>query len=474
VSLSPLEAAANFERILREVVVTGDHEYTFLTLWEAHVHAFPAFDTTAYAGIISPEKRCGKSVCLSVLQWASPTPEKLVSPSPAALFWLIDRERPALFIDEIDTLFGHGKASGETQEALRAIFNEGFQEGAVIIRRAGADNSELERYSIFCPKAFAGIGYKTLPETVKDRTVFVRLERKSSEQKTRRISTREERQTVKSELSAVAEGFSAWASSALDQLEKAKPFIPTELDDRAADIWEPLLAVADELGGDWPQRAREAAVALSTGTIREDALSHRLQLLTAIRRIFDNQATEEISTRDLLHSLSEDDEAPTPYSGSWWFGGEDGEPGRGAPKYLANVLEEFHIRPLSIWIDGKKQRGYRRDWFEKAWERYLDETPGLPSVGVPPVPPVPRAHGYAENSGTDSPTPPVPTLPASVPERTAGNGLPCPSEPEVDLSFRAATSSWPTNHSVNSNGFCESCRSSFCPGAAPELYEVPA
>jgi hypothetical protein len=36
--------------------------------------------------------------------------------------------------------------------------------------------------------------------------------------------------------------------------------LPSGLNDRAGEIWEPLLALADLAGGAWPGRAREAAL----------------------------------------------------------------------------------------------------------------------------------------------------------------------------------------------------------------------
>ena len=42
----------------------------------------------------------------------------------------------------------------------------------------------------------------------------------------------------------------------------ARPDMPLGIEDRNADVWEPLLAIAEAAGGDWPQRAREAAIAL--------------------------------------------------------------------------------------------------------------------------------------------------------------------------------------------------------------------
>ena len=53
-----------------------------------------------------------------------------------------------------------------------------------------------------------------------------------------------------------------WVRWHLDGLRDAEPDMPVE--DRAADTWEPLFAIADLAGGDWPKRAAAASIANST------------------------------------------------------------------------------------------------------------------------------------------------------------------------------------------------------------------
>jgi Protein of unknown function (DUF3631) len=56
-----------------------------------------------------------------------------------------------------------------------------------------------------------------------------------------------------------------WLEPQIEELRRARPELPDELDDRAQDIWEPLLAIADLAGGDWPTRARRARGAREPG-----------------------------------------------------------------------------------------------------------------------------------------------------------------------------------------------------------------
>src|SRR5262245_65864349 len=54
-----------------------------------------------------------------------------------------------------------------------------------------------------------------------------------------------------------------WANDNIDLLCDADPATPDVLNDREADCWRPLLAIADRAGGEWPHLARSAAVSLS-------------------------------------------------------------------------------------------------------------------------------------------------------------------------------------------------------------------
>src|SRR5262249_54081591 len=146
--------------------------------------------------------------------------------------------------------------------------NAGYRRGGAgtVYRMGGASKTTLQDFSVFCPKAFAGIG--DLPDTISDRTIRIRLERRK-----RNGEEEIERYRIREQTDAAAELRDKLAQSLdphLDHLRDLHPDLPDQLDDRAQDIWEPLLAIADLAGGDWPARARTAALELSTGEERED------------------------------------------------------------------------------------------------------------------------------------------------------------------------------------------------------------
>src|SRR5262249_27079463 len=120
-------------------------------------------------------------------------------------------------------------------------------------RLKGRSTSRVARYSCWCPKVMAAIG--RLPETLADRCVVIRMQRKRPEEVCERL-----RKVETGDLIMRCERFVVENAAAI---AGARPEVPEGLNDRAADIWEPLLALADLAGGEWPRLAREAATALS-------------------------------------------------------------------------------------------------------------------------------------------------------------------------------------------------------------------
>jgi len=176
-----------------------------------------------------------------------------------------------------------------------------------------------------------------------------------------------------------------WIRDQLDQLEQAVPDLPVE--DRAADTWEPLIAVADLAGGNWPTRARTAALALTRADVDVENVSLKVRLLIDCRTAF--RDADGLPTETLIGRLRDDPEAP------WDTLGKLGL----RPRSLGSMLHEFAISSATHrWPDGAQTKGYRRDQFTDAWNRYCPH-PGPGHLSVPSVPP-----SHTPESGTDSPT----------------------------------------------------------------------
>jgi hypothetical protein len=222
---------------LRRFVVLTDHQATAVTLWAAHTFVFDAFSCTPYLAITSPEKRSGKTRLLEVLELLVREPLSTANISDAALFRAIDKKRPTLLIDEADAIFG--KRSREREE-LRGLLCAGYRRGAVAHRMGGQNNTTLQTFQVYCPKAFAGIG-DCLPDTILDRSIPIRLKRRTREEQIERFRIRD----VEPEGHELRDRLADWLEPQRAHLSEQRPALPDELDDRAQDNWEPLLGTAD-------------------------------------------------------------------------------------------------------------------------------------------------------------------------------------------------------------------------------------
>ena len=365
---------------VRRFVVLGDPEAATIALWVAHTHVHDAFDYSPYLAVLSPVKRSGKTKLLSVLELVVARPWRVVMPSEAVLYRKIARDHPTLLLDEVDAIWQSGKRN-ENHEPLRALLNAGNEVGTIVPRCSGPRGDVLREFATFCPKALAGIGM--LPDTVLDRSIVIAMKRRARREPVERFRRRD----VAAEIEPLREALAAWGEAAADSLAGARPALLEELDDRALDAWEPLLAIADLAGDEWARRARSAARSISGGGDRQDD-SLGVQLLVDLRRVFDRHDRDRLATTTILDELHADDEGP------WLAYGRDRKPVSAAQ--VGRLLRPFKVRSRPIrLVDGSVAKGYLRESFEAEWERYVTVTSD--SEGLQGYNP----HGSAENEALD-------------------------------------------------------------------------
>lgn len=361
---SPKGAAVldTIEAFLRSYcALPSDHAATAVVLWVAHVHALDAFESTPRLAVLSPEMGSGKTRVLEVIQHLVTGSEGvMITPTAATLFRLIgdgpeDREEPlpTLLLDEADAVF-LGRPDSNT-EAIRAILNSGYRRGATVPRMDTSKKvMKLQRFSVFAPVAIAGIG--NLPETVMSRSIVIRMKRRRPDENVKPYRDR----VARAEGAALHAALSAWGAPLGTSLLGTYPSLPSEVGDRDADCWEPLIAIADAAGADWPERSRRAAVAFVTEAT-ETPRSIGTRLLADVRTVMGGR--EKISTFELLTSLCSMESAPWPDLGGT---GLDA-------RFLAKTLEPYGVKVVKIRLDDYTTRqGYRLDeGLHDAFVRYL-------------------------------------------------------------------------------------------------------
>lgn len=352
----------------RFVAYPSEHARVAHTLWVAHAHAMDAWESTPRIAFLSPEPGSGKTRALEVTETLVPRPVEAVNATPAFLFRRVSDPEgcPTLLYDEVDTLFG---PRAKDNEEVRGMLNAGHRRGAVagrcVVKGKTVETEELPAY---CAVALAGLG--NLPDTILTRSVVIRMRRRAP---TERVEPYR-RRVHAPEGNAIRDRLAVWANTVTPLLAEARPDMPPGIEDRPADVWEALLAIADAAGGDWPERARMSAVTLVTDAKRSTP-SLGVRLLSDLHTLF--RDSDAVSTEEILEGLRRLDEAP-------W------SDMRGKPidaRRLANLLRPYGISSKTVRIGGVTAKGYSREDLHDTWIRYLPSPPKASVTSVTPVTP---------------------------------------------------------------------------------------
>ncbi|WP_436528577.1 DUF3631 domain-containing protein [Actinoplanes sp. HUAS TT8] len=351
----PTDGAAVLDRlhaaITKYLIMPNPETIDATVLWIAATHAQDAWTHAPRLVIKAPEKRCGKSRLLDVVDGTCYRPLMTVNASTAAIFRSItETDPPTILLDEADTIFGGKQA--EANEDLRGLLNAGHQRGRPTIRW-NHQSRELEKIPTFCMAALAGIG--SMPDTIEDRAVIVKMRRRTAAEKVAPFRSKRDGPVLR----RLASDLASWLRPNLTELENAEPEMP--LEDRAADTWEPLIAVADLAGANWPERARRAAQALNAAREGDAEYSDRLRVLIDCRIVF--AGFDGMPSTVLLERLKALPEAP--------WAEYNGGAGLTAMK-LGVLLKEYEIASENITFEPPTGRvkGFHRTAFEDAWRRY--------------------------------------------------------------------------------------------------------
>lgn len=344
----------NIARAFNRHIALRDGEANALALWVMHCHCYEAFTITPRLRITSPVPGCGKTQLLDVVHHLTPRAIKADHITGAAMFRLLDRPKPILLVDEADTYF-------KDNNDLRNVVDTGHRNGGFVLRADRDNPKAVIRYRTFGPVAIAGLG--KLHQTIVDRSITLDMKRRRPEDQIQDLTP-----AHYSRLDTLCRKAARWTADHYEELKIANPEMP-EFINRVKDNWKPLLAIADLAGGDWPTRARDIAIKLSSTENKDDDV--KIILLEDIKSIFDESGKPALPSTFICKRLAAVERR------AW------GEWRQGKPItawQLARLLSDFRVAPGTIRMEDGTSKGYKRANFEEPWQRYLPKS--LPLNGA--------------------------------------------------------------------------------------------
>ena len=316
-----------------------------IALWIASSYLLDQWGLFPKLLINSPERECGKSTALQVVEAFVRNGRIASSITPSAVYRFIESCAPTLLIDEADR-------SLRGNEELNAIINAGHtrRTATKMLSGKGADGDWTPvEFSLWCPQVIAGIG--EFEDTLMSRSIVIGLRRKLTSEQVSRMHIRyfEDQDFLRKFLIEWAEGVTL-NTSPLD--------LPPQAGNRMQDNWEPLFRVASMVGESWIARALNAFNVIEVQRKPDKVGSSGSELLADIREIVKDEIAPEVPSNVLLDKLLY-------HRDSDWITAIHGRPING--KWLAKTLKLYGVRPQRRAACNV----YLRADFDEAFKRYL-------------------------------------------------------------------------------------------------------
>jgi hypothetical protein len=348
--LPALHTAVLLKRIARYIqrfIVLSDEQAALIALWVLHAETIGAWEHSPRLFVAAPEPDCGKTTLCGVIG-ALLGVEVYSHMSKASIYRTLEEERyKTLIMDELDTyLTGEEKQTG-------GILNSGWSRTGSYIKRAEEIPNGGWKPRSFCtfgPLVLCKIGASLPHPALATRCLLILLRKRKATEQIERFKAPREGQPGDTRLADLRSDIALWAAANLPELSKAEPDA-AGLQNRLADNWRPLFAIADTAGGKWSKRTRQIAMNLAS-LIKPEKVHVLLADIGALAL-----SGEAISSEELANRLRELPERP-------WRTAKD------LQKEIARLLEPYAIKPKPRRIEGVQLRGYLVAELRDAIERY--------------------------------------------------------------------------------------------------------
>ncbi len=351
-----------------------------IAVWVLHSYLFDAFSTTPRLAITAAAIQCGKTRVLETIEALALGSCLSISVSGPYLFRSIGLRPVTLLLDEFENIWQDDSDRGQD---LRAIIDAGHRKGATVGRVVSQGSELVPRdFAVFTPVALAGVG--RLPDSVHSRSVVIRMRRRKPSETVEPY----ERDEAWALADPLRRRLGAWAKRNRERLVGLRPVLPEGIVDRPADVWRPLAAVAQVVGGHWPKTLAAACVRL---TREQEAGREDLStlLLDHIRSVFDGiDALDETGrpTEPPVDKMFSAELVERLCAREDWPWGSLPRIGPLTPYGLSRRLDAFDIGPRQIRVGDKSNKGYERGMFVDVWTRFTTVPDPDPRTSDPAPP----------------------------------------------------------------------------------------
>jgi hypothetical protein len=221
-------------------------------------------------------------LCRAAFNASPPT----THPTEAQLYREASRRSGLQAFDEMESLRGGGNK--DRLATLIAVLNVGFEQGGAVSRQEKRGERFVEvLHEVYAPRILAGIA--GLKETLEDRSLSLVMFRRRKDEPVARLG-----RETDAEAERLRDACALACLTRIGDIVAAYELAPKvldsrDVDDRAVDLWAPLLAlamVADaEAGGARAERILEAARALSDAREADDEAGSAARLITALQKV---------------------------------------------------------------------------------------------------------------------------------------------------------------------------------------------
>jgi Protein of unknown function (DUF3631) len=337
-------------QIERYLVIHQKEAVIIMALWVMFAWLHDVALHSPILAITSADAGDSKTTACLVLARLTPRSRLIAEPTGPWLYRYVDQVHPTLVIDDADQLLPR---KGDLTHIVNVSWTRGVKIPRMDRRTTGYVPVEFDP---FCPKVLSGIDLMPhLRPATRTRCITINLMPKLAHERVAGLEDADEDEGFRILQSKLLR----WSTDTMATIKQVNPAMPEGFNNRQEKNFRLLFAIADLAGGNWPKRARKAALKLSP----MEGPSPGRRLLADLRALFAEfgKALTSEETAALLSAREESEWAN--YCGR----------GRPINKFeIAQLLKPYGIKPdNAVYRGGKQHRGYKAAWFERVWRHYL-------------------------------------------------------------------------------------------------------